>query len=77
MFDPKKYAEHAQDNEYILGDDFTKDEDLLEKVNHDGEINDVRYTVSTGCMVMEDTIDYIDEEEAEKKNGILEIGFLG
>lgn len=74
MFNPYKYAEHAEENESILGDDFTHESNLLEKINHEGEINDVRYTVSTGCVVTEHTIDYEDEEEPE---GILEIGFLG
>jgi hypothetical protein len=77
MFNSNKYIEHANHDENILGDDFTREDDLIEKVNHEGEINDVRYTVSTGCVITEDVIDYQDEEEAEKKEGILEIGFLG
>lgn len=50
MFNPQKFIEHSKDNPNIEPEDFTSDPNLLEKVNKEGKLNDVRYEVSTGCV---------------------------
>lgn len=50
MFNANKYSEHADDNPNIEPDDFTSDPDLIEKVNKEGKINDVRYEISSGRL---------------------------
>ena len=50
MFKPDRYLEHADESPEIRKEDFTSDKDLVEKVNLQGSINNVRYHVSTGIV---------------------------
>lgn len=51
---------------FLPHDDFTNEADLYEQVEHDGIINNVRYRVSTGCVISNNSAN----------NDVLEIEFV-
>jgi hypothetical protein len=69
MFATENYIKHSDENPEILPEDFTNDPDLLEKVEKTGELNNVRYKVSTGCIV--------DPSGVKGNDEIIEVEFVG
>ncbi len=55
MFKKDQYLEHADDSPDFDKDDFiTLDPNLVERVNTEGVLNNVRYHVSTGIVENKD-----------------------